>query len=599
MLPGLHADPGDIYILLLFYKLKQENMKKILLSALAVILSSTAFAQTEVSVGIERPRLALDDGSWIFDTYNYWSETAPAVSADGLTATFYQSPELQATLVTDAASESGYATTDQLRYFGTSMSGIDYYWKLLCTQGKASNHAAGTEFSENFAFGFDLEVAAGTEFKVSGLRMNLLVENNPVYRVRILKEDGTEVWNSKIISKTSGYNSAEWGYGRYAYWTADSVTFLDDANYASMIQYFTKEVCYKNAEDITLLPADFVLGAGKYRVVCDFDYEKDSAKGLSFDYLKLEGTVTGGSTPGGSEGGNKVGIERPRFTMDDGSWIFDTFAYWSETAPAVSADGITATFYQSPELQATLVTDAASESGYATTDQLRYFGTSMSGIDYYWKLLCTQGKASNHTAGTEFSENFAFGFDLEVADGKAFKVNGVKMNLLVENNPVYRVRILKEDGTELWNSKIVSKTSGYNSAEWGYGRYAYWTADSVTFLDDANYASMIQYFTKEVCYKNAEDITLLPADFVLGAGKYRVVCDFDYEKDSAKGLSFDYFVLEVEATDPAGIDGVITDNVVAPVNSAIYSIDGRMIGTNKANLVKGIYIQNGKKFVVK
>ena len=599
MLPGLHADPGDIYILLLFYKLKQENMKKILLSALAVILSSTAFAQTEVSVGIERPRLALDDGSWIFDTYNYWSETAPAVSADGLTATFYQSPELQATLVTDAASESGYATTDQLRYFGTSMSGIDYYWKLLCTQGKASNHTAGTEFSENFAFGFDLEVADGKAFKVNGVKMNLLVENNPVYRVRILKEDGTELWNSKIVSKTSGYNSAEWGYGRYAYWTADSVTFLDDANYASMIQYFTKEVCYKNAEDITLLPADFVLGAGKYRVVCDFDYEKDSAKGLSFDYLKLEGTVTGGSTPGGSEGGNKVGIERPRFTMDDGSWIFDTFAYWSETAPAVSADGITATFYQSPELQATLVTDAASESGYATTDQLRYFGTSMSGIDYYWKLLCTQGKASNHTAGTEFSENFAFGFDLEVADGKAFKVNGVKMNLLVENNPVYRVRILKEDGTELWNSKIVSKTSGYNSAEWGYGRYAYWTADSVTFLDDANYASMIQYFTKEVCYKNAEDITLLPADFVLGAGKYRVVCDFDYEKDSAKGLSFDYFVLEVEATDPAGIDGVITDNVVAPVNSAIYSIDGRMIGTNKANLVKGIYIQNGKKFVVK
>lgn len=294
-----------------------------------------------------------------------------------------------------------------------------------------------------------------------------------------------------------------------------------------------------------------------------------------------------------------VGIERPRLALDDGSWIFDTYNYWSETAPAVSADGLTATFYQSPELQATLVTDAASESGYATTDQLRYFGTSMSGIDYYWKLLCTQGKASNHTAGTEFSENFAFGFDLEVADGKAFKVNGVKMNLLVENNPVYRVRILKEDGTEVWNSKIVSKTSGYNSAEWGYGRYAYWTADSVTFLDDANYASMIQYFTKEVCYKNAEDITLLPADLVLTAGKYRVVCDFDYEKDSAKGLSFDYFVLEVEATDPAGIDGVITDNVVAPVNSAIYSIDGRMIGTNKANLVKGIYIQNGKKFVVK
>lgn len=48
-----------------------------------------------------------------------------------------------------------------------------------------------------------------------------------------------------------------------------------------------------------------------------------------------------------------------------------------------------------------------------------------------------------------------------------------------------------------------------------------------------------------------------------------------------------------------GIDSIVTENDVKPADNKIYSIDGRFVGTEKAGLVKGLYIQNGKKFVVK
>ena len=54
-------------------------------------------------------------------------------------------------------------------------------------------------------------------------------------------------------------------------------------------------------------------------------------------------------------------------------------------------------------------------------------------------------------------------------------------------------------------------------------------------------------------------------------------------------------ILIVEAKDPVGIEGVQTDIQ----GEAIYSTDGRYMGTDKRKLRHGIYIQHGKKFVVK
>ena len=48
-----------------------------------------------------------------------------------------------------------------------------------------------------------------------------------------------------------------------------------------------------------------------------------------------------------------------------------------------------------------------------------------------------------------------------------------------------------------------------------------------------------------------------------------------------------------------GIENVMTESAAAPADGKIYTIDGRYAGTDKAALDKGIYIMNGKKFVVK
>ena len=50
---------------------------------------------------------------------------------------------------------------------------------------------------------------------------------------------------------------------------------------------------------------------------------------------------------------------------------------------------------------------------------------------------------------------------------------------------------------------------------------------------------------------------------------------------------------------PTGIENVVTGTTAAPADNKIYTIDGRYVGTDKAALAKGLYIQNGKKFIVK
>ena len=46
--------------------------------------------------------------------------------------------------------------------------------------------------------------------------------------------------------------------------------------------------------------------------------------------------------------------------------------------------------------------------------------------------------------------------------------------------------------------------------------------------------------------------------------------------------------------------GIITvENDIFQENARIYSVDGRYISNSKENLSRGIYIQNGRKFIVK
>ena len=579
MLPGLHADPGDIYILLLFYKLKQENMKKILLSALAVILSSTAFAQTEVSVGIQRPSFDSGDGSKIYDEYGsayFSSEADMAKSADGLTATFFVTDELAATLAKD---DAGALTKGRVFLRGVEYN-LDWVWKMQCTNfAKDDSYVKG---SENYSFGFDLNVAEGTKFNVSAIDMDLLVEQNVAWRIRIVDAANTELYNSNWATLTGGYNQVQWGVGSYAHITSSAATFTWGTN-DECLQYYPVF-----AEGVnSLLPADLVLAAGTYKVYCDAYYQNNNAKSFSVDHLTLEGTVE-------SEGPKTfdgVGIQRPSFDPGDGSKVYDEYgtAYFSSEADlSKTVDGITTTFFVTDELAATLAKD---DAGALTKGRVFLRGVEYN-LDWVWKMQCTNfAKDDSYVKG---SENYSFGFDLNVAEGTKFNVSAIDMDLLVEQNVAWRIRIVDAANTELYNSNWATLTGGYNQVQWGVGSYAHITSSAATFTWGTN-DECLQYYPVF-----AEGVnSLLPADLVLAAGTYKVYCDVYYQNNNAKSFSFDHLLLEVEATDPAGIDGVITDNVVAPVNSAIYSIDGRMIGTNKANLVKGIYIQNGKKFVVK
>ena len=78
-----------------------------------------------------------------------------------------------------------------------------------------------------------------------------------------------------------------------------------------------------------------------------------------------------------------------------------------------------------------------------------------------------------------------------------------------------------------------------------------------------------------------------------------------YVMSSEKGSTELYAIGYCSAADAKyatlGTTGIenVTVNTVVPADGKIYSIDGRFVGMDKANLAKGMYIMNGKKFAVK
>ncbi len=73
------------------------------------------------------------------------------------------------------------------------------------------------------------------------------------------------------------------------------------------------------------------------------------------------------------------------------------------------------------------------------------------------------------------------------------------------------------------------------------------------------------------------------------------------EKASVELYGIGFCPVSSEKYSSAGTTGIqnITASSVTVTDNKIYSIDGRYLGTEKGNLGKGLYIMNGKKFVVK
>ena len=352
---------------------------------------------------------------------------------------------------------------------------------------------------------------------------------------------------------------------------------LDNAN-------FTEETINRFKE------GDEVVFQGKLQ-----KYVKSGAVTPELTNGYLISVVAGGS--GSQEEGLSVGIIRPTFTAGDGTVTYDTWNYIESVDKFnKSADGLTVKFFQSAEIEATIVKDEAQEGGYEIKQVCRQGEKNIS-VDYVWKLNCTAGGANKHDdANAIGSENWNFGFDLTVADGKAFNVSAIDFDLLVEQNPAYRIRIMKGE-TEVYNSTWITKTGGYNNKEWGAGSYCRITKDDVSFLFEEKNAEgnainyqAIQYYPG---FEEKFGVMTPLGDLILAAGTYRVIADVDYNKDSAKAMSFDNFTLEGELVDASGIS-VAKSNVKAN-NGVIYNLAGQKVGKD----YKGIVIMNGKKMIQK
>ena len=302
-----------------------------------------------------------------------------------------------------------------------------------------------------------------------------------------------------------------------------------------------------------------------------------------------------------------VGLDHPKFVNPEtGETIWDTWAYIGSVDKfEKSATGLTAKFFQSAEIEATIVKDETQEGGYEMKS-VCHQGVKNISMDYCWKLNCADydGTLKRHKNETLGSENWQFGFDLTVADGCSFAVNAIDFDLLVEQNPSYRIRIMNGE-TEVYNSTWITKTGGYNSEEWGAGSYCRITKDDVSFLFEKTKIFTIEGVETEMPI-NYQAIQYYPGfeegvgtktplgDLTLAAGTYRVVADVDFNKDSAKAMAFDNFTLEGTLSGtPSGIETVKVTNKVA--DNQMYNLAGQVVGKD----YKGIVIVNGKKMLNK
>lgn len=134
-------------------------------------------------------------------------------------------------------------------------------------------------------------------------------------------------------------------------------------------------------------------------------------------------------------------------------------------------------------------------------------------------------------------------------------------------------------------NKADKKDDYYTSKKWG----AY--SAIITALGNADYYVYVPSADKEedkdkkkssyvYDYNDTDDDTV----FKVGNAKFSVV--FDGDEEDWEGV--------VDA-----IQSVTDGQVSASVNGKVYNVNGQMVGTSIQNLNKGLYIVNGKKFVVK
>lgn len=181
-----------------------------------------------------------------------------------------------------------------------------------------------------------------------------------------------------------------------------------------------------------------------------------------------------------------------------------------------------------------------------------------------------------------------FGFTMNIPEGKAVNIDSIDVYLLSGNAYYWQVEITDANGNMVYKTQDKGiKINNYNKTAYTNGVHI--TPTAVTeptwtqeLLAGWNLATNYDVTATEV----------LPAIKNI-TGKYDV--KVYYWGKWQKNLTYANVYLYLSE----GTTGITTINTaVAPANGRIYSIDGRFVGTEKAALTKGLYIQNGKKFVV-
>lgn len=389
------------------------------------------------------------------------------------------------------------------------------------------------------------------------------------------------VYVKGIVSQVDNFNET---YGSITYWISDDGTTTKQLECYGGLNIGGEK--FTSKEDVAVGANVIVKGTlTKYNSTYEFSANNELVKYDAAGAAIADGDYT-------------VGIVRPLLNGQE-----NTYADFSTITTAnfnKSVAGLTVQFFETDAIKSTIVEDKTAENGYEKKD-VCHQGVKSISCDYVWKLNCSAAGASNHNTENPLgSEGWAFGFDLTVADGCTFAVNAIDFDLLVEQNPAYCIRIMKGE-TELYNSTWVTATGGYNNLEWGAGSYCRITKEGVSFLFEAkntegkavNYQA-IQYYPG---FKEGVGVeTPLPADFKLEAGTYRVIADVDFNKDSAKAMSFDNFTLEGTLT-AGGTDGIqsVAAGKAVKADNVMYNLAGQKVGAD----YKGLVIMNGKKVVIK
>ncbi len=397
-----------------------------------------------------------------------------------------------------------------------------------------------------------------------------------------------------IISQIDSYNST---YGSITYWISDDGTTTKQLQCYSGLNISAEK--FTSKEDIAVGANVIVKGTiKKYGEIYEFNQNNELVK-----------YVAGGDTPVPS-GDIEFGIARPRAGTES-SWSYKNFVSIT-TADFVKdksgiGKGMNVKFYESEALNAKLAKDQSSESGYEIATNIRYHGSQVN-VDYVWKIQCSDPDTQVHLhngvksgesyAGATPNEDYTFGFDFTIPEGKTFAVDSVYFNLLVEQNASTNVRILK-GSNEVFNSGWSYAANGYNQHKIQEGQWVYgWCASinktgwNAFYGEDHKTLYAIKTVKDFMVSKGGGYKPL--GDLKLGAGDYRLVVSVDWNNENAKALSFDEFTIAGKLDGATGIEAVKAAKAVKADN-VMYNLAGQKVDA----AYKGMVIMNGKKFMNK